>query len=173
MRKCLVAVLLVVLSPAVRAQAPAGWHDDLVDHLLGPWTLNGQVMGRDAHHDVVADWVLDHQFLRIHEKTSAGAPASERPYEAIWFLGHDDIKQRYVLLLVDVFGARYSETIGYGTREGDAIRFIFEYPDGLFYTTFRWVPETSSWQWLLEQKDPTGKWKTFADLKLARAAAKP
>ena len=176
MRNWLLALLVVAaLLPARSlAQAPAEWHDDLVDHLLGEWALTGQVMGRAAHHSVQAEWMLNHQFLRIHEKTAADAPASETPYEAIWFLGYDNVRQSYVLHLMDVFGARYSETLGYGTRDGNAIRFIFEYPGGPFYTTFRWAPETNSWQWLLEQKDPkTGKWTNFADLKLVRVSPKP
>ena len=127
-------------------------------------------MGREAHHDVQAEWVLNHQFLRIHEKTAAGAPADEHFYEATWFLGYDSVSERYVLHLLDVFGARFSETLGYGIRDGDAIRFVFEYPDGPFHTTFRWSREKESWEWLMEQKNKEGKWTNFADLTLTRAA---
>jgi len=154
------------------AQAPPMWHDDLVDRLAGNWTLSGQVLGREAHHNVEAEWVLNHQFVRIHEKTTPTAPASESRYEAIWFLGYDAVSGRYVLHLMDVFGARYSETLGYGTRDGNSLRFLFEYPDGPFYTTFRWIPDTGSWQWLLEQKNKDGKWTNFADLKLAPTPSK-
>ena len=119
-----------------------------------------------------AEWVLNHQFLRIHEKTAASAPTTERRYEATWFLGYDAASERYVLHLLNVFGGRYSETLGYGTRDGNAIRFVFEYPDGPFHTTYRWSPETGAWQWLLEQKDKDGKWTQFADFKLTRAAPK-
>lgn len=69
---------------------------------------------------------------------------------------------------MDVFGARYSETLGYGTRDGNDLRFVFEYPDGPFHTRWHWLPESQSWEWQLEQKDKTGKWKPFADLKLTR-----
>lgn len=169
---CVLLMLVALRVDPAHAQAPAEWKDDLVDHLAGAWTLTGQVMGRDAHHDVQAEWVLNHQFLRIHEKTAATAPASERRYEAIWFLGYDAVSERYVLHLLDVFGTRYSETLGYGTRNGNAIRFVFEYPDGPFHTTYRWSPETGAWQWLLEQKDKDGKWTQFADFKLTRASPK-
>jgi hypothetical protein len=175
MRTWLRAILLIAAlapTPAV-AQAPPEWKDELIDHMIGNWTLTGQVMGRDAHHDVRAEWVLNHQFLRIHERTAAGAHASERRYEAIWFLGYDAVSERYVLHLLDVFGARYSETLGYGSRDGDSIRFVFEYPDGPFHTTYRWSPQTAVWQWLLEQKDKDGKWTNFADFKLARTPPKP
>jgi hypothetical protein len=114
--------------------------------------------------------VLNHQFLNIHEKTAAGAPNSEHRYEASWFLGYDPVSERYVLHLLDVFGGRFSETLGYGTRDGNSIRFVFEYADGPFHTTYRWSPQDDTWQWVMEQKDKAGKWTPFADLKLIRAA---
>ena len=167
---CSLIALLIALAPASSAaQTPAGWHDDLVDHMTGTWKLQGPVMGHTGHHDVEAEWVLNHQFLRIHEKTNASASADEHAYEATWFLGYDPISERYVLHLLDIFGGRFSETLGYGTRDGNALRFVFEYGDGPFHTTFRWSPEADSWQWLMEQKNKEGKWTQFADLRLTRA----
>jgi hypothetical protein len=166
----LLIVLLIGLVPLdLRAQAPGEWRDDLVDHMVGKWKLSGQITGRDAHHEVEAQWVLNHQFLQIQEKTEAGAPSSEKPYGAIWFLGYDPVSERYVLHLIDVFGGRFSETLGYGTRDGNSIRFVFEYSDGPFHTTYRWRPEANTWQWLMEQKNKDGKWTNFADLTLARS----
>ena len=167
---CHLLVVLVLVQVYVSAQTPAEWHDDLIEHMTGTWNLDGSVMGRTAHHGVQAEWVLNHQFLRIHEKISADAPATERRYEAIWFLGYDLVSERYVLHLLDVFGTRFSETLGNGTRDGTAIRFVFEYPDGPFHTTFRWSPEKDSWEWLMEQKNKDGQWTNFADLKLTRGA---
>jgi hypothetical protein len=158
---------MVILARSVAAQSPE-WHDDLVNHLAGSWRIEGNVMGRSAHHDVQADWVLGHQFLRMTEKTSAGAPADERRYDAIWFLGYDAVSERYVLHLMDTFGGRFSETLGYGTRDGNQIRFVFEYPDGPFRNTYRWDATKGTWQWLMEQKDKNGVWSQFADLKLVR-----
>jgi len=131
--------------------------------------MGGQVKGHEAHHVVEAEWVLNHQFLRLHEKTAPDAATTEHHYEAIWFLGYDTISERYVLHLMDVYGARFSETLGYGTRDGTRIRFIFEYPDGPFHTTFEWNPEKNSWEWLMEQKGEDGKWSQFADLTLTKA----
>ena len=164
---CIAAILFVGSS---LAQTPTEWRDDLVDRMAGTWKLEGQVMGREAHHEVRAEWVLNHQFLRIEEKTSGSAPNTERIYHALWFLGYDPVSERYVLHLMDVFGARFSETLGYGVREGNQIRFTFEYPDGPFHTTYRSNPEKNTWEWLMEQKDKNGKWTPFADLKLTRAA---
>ncbi len=77
----ILTALLTVFAPVRSyAQTPAGWRDDLVDHLTGTWKTEGQIVGRDANHEVQAEWVLNHQFLRIHETTDAYAPASERRY---------------------------------------------------------------------------------------------
>lgn len=164
--------LLLLPVASVTAQAPAEWHDDLVEHLAGTWTMSGTVMGKDAHHEVQADWVLNHQFLRIHEKTSASAPKDEHPYEAFWFLGYDPDKKQYVMHLMDVFGGTYSETLGYGTRDGDQIRFLFDYPDGPFRTVYQWSPAAGTWEWVMDQKGKSGKWTPFADLKLGRTATR-
>jgi Protein of unknown function (DUF1579) len=165
---CLTLAALLLLQVCSVAQAPTEWQDRLVDRMAGTWKMEGQVMGQEAHHEVRAEWVLNHQFLRIHEKTAPSAPNAERPYEAIWFLGYDPVSERYVLHLMDVFGTRYSETLGYGTRDGKQIRFVFEYPDGPFHTTYQWNAEKNTWHWLMEQKDKNGKWTPFADLKLTR-----
>jgi hypothetical protein len=159
-------LFLLALSLPLAAQPPAEWQDGLVNHLAGCWKLEGKVVGNDAHHDVRADWVLNRQFLRIQEKTAANALATERPYDSIWYLGYDPISERYVLHLMDTFGARFSETLGYGTRDGNQIRFVFEYPDGPFHTTYLWNAEANTWQWLMEQKNKDGKWVPFADLRL-------
>jgi hypothetical protein len=120
--KLLFALAAAVLLPVCsHAQVPAEWQDSLVDHLAGIWKVEGQVMGREAHHEVHAEWVLNHQFLRLHEKTTADAPKSEHPYEAFWFFSYDQVSERYVLHLMDIFGARYSETLA--TEAAKATRF--------------------------------------------------
>jgi len=163
----------VLLSVPMMAQAPADWADGLVKNLAGSWKLEGNVVGNDAHHDVQADWVLNRQFLRIQETTAASAPAAERRYDSIWYLGYDPISERYLLHLMDTFGARFSETLGYGTRDGNQIRFVFEYPDGPFHNIYRWNAEEKSWQWLMEQKNKDGKWVPFANLKLTKVENLP
>ena len=167
----LVGILIALVALCSHAQTPAEWRDDLVEHMSGSWKMRGQVMGRDAHHELKAEWVLNHMFLRIQESTSTDAPASEKCYEAIWFLGYDPVSEKYVLHLFDVFGARFSETLGYGTRDGNSIRFTFEYPDGPFHTTFRWSPDSGGgWQWLMEQKDKDFMLTNFADFKISRSS---
>src|SRR5580704_351379 len=167
--KAPLALVAALLSLSLAAQAPSEWQDDLVNHLAGSWKLEGKVMANNAHHDVQADWVLNHQFLRITEKTSADAPATEHRYDSIWYLGYDPISERYVLHLMDTFGGRFSETLGYGIRDGNQIKFVFEYPDGPFHNTYRWNAAEKSWEWLMEQKNKDGKWAPFANLRLTKS----
>ena len=61
------------LAAAGFGQDPDGpkhiFSDALLDHLVGNWKLTGNVMGHAAEHTVSVEWVLNHQFLRVHEKT--------------------------------------------------------------------------------------------------------
>jgi len=163
--------LLFMGNPSDLAQELDGpkhpFNDALLDHMVGNWKLNGNVMGRAADHIVEAEWVLNHQFLRIHEKDNRPASSSVS-YEALIFVGYDNTSDRYVAHWNDVYGGRFSETLGYGIRSGDEIRFVFEYPDGPFHTTFRWNPRTQQWKWLMQSKDKSGKWSDFADFTLTR-----
>jgi hypothetical protein len=163
----LMLAMSAILATSASAQTATDWRD-LATKMTGDWYMTGQVMGQEAHHTVHAEWILHRQFLRIEEKTVPDAPVSERRYEAVWFLGYDSVSERYVLHLLDVLGARYSETLGYGIRSGNQIQFVFEYPDSPFHTTFRWSPESNKWEWLMEQKGKSGNWGSFADLVLER-----
>lgn len=143
------------------------FHDDLLDHLSGNWNLTGKIAGSEAAHTIHAEWVLHHQFLLFHEKEPAPQKNGAVPYEAMVFIGYDNASERYVAHWIDVFGGRIDETLGYGTRTGNAINFVFEYPDGPFHTSFIWQPEQHSWHMLMSQRDQSGKWQSFADATLA------
>src|SRR5262249_47251818 len=114
--------------------------------MVGAWQLSGAIMHRPVKHTIEAEWVLNHQFLRIHEKDAADAAPGEVPYEAMVMVGYDNASDRYVAHWIDIYGGRFSETLGYGRRSADQIEFIFEYPDGPFHTTFRWKPDQHQWQ---------------------------
>jgi hypothetical protein len=166
------ALMIVSLSLSgtfVRAQEPLdGPHrpfkDELLENLAGDWKLARQIRGQTLENTVQVDWVLNHQFLRIHMKDVA-TPAR---YEAMVFVGYDNTSDRYVAHWIDVFGGRFSETLGYGKRDGNSIKFVFEYPDGPFHNTFSWNAAGKTWTFLMEQKNKEGKWTTFATDTLRR-----
>jgi hypothetical protein len=145
------------------------FHDQLLDNMIGTWNLTGKILGRTANHSVQAEWVLNHQFLRIHEKDQNSTENVTVPYEAMIMIGHDNASERYVVHWTDVYGGRFSETLGYGTQAGTEIHVVFEYPDGPFHTTFHWLPETRQWTWRMQTRDKAGKWVDFADLTLTPA----
>ena len=120
---------------------------------------------------VSGEWLrcsADHQFLQIHEVGATNPATGQLEYEALPTIGFDNASDRYVAHWLDVFGGRFSETLGYGQRVGNQINFVFEYPDGPFHTDFVWKPRTTTWEWHLSQKDASGKWAPFADFVLKR-----
>ena len=144
--------------------------DDLLEKMTGTWQLTGTIRGRNVRHSVEASWVLNHQFLQIHERDNADPARSESWYEAIVLVGRDNMGERYVAHWNDIYGGRVSETLGYGTRSDNAITFVFEYPEGPFRTTFRWMPDLKQWEWLMRAKNAKGQWEEFARMTLARSA---
>ena len=165
----LTLAILCAAGQVARSQEPLDgpkriFKDELLENLVGEWKLSRQIRGRTVENTVQVDWVLNHQFLRIHMK-DVQTPAS---YEAMVFVGYDNTSDRYVAHWIDVFGGRFSETLGYGQRSGNSISFVFEYPDGPFHNTFTWNPADKTWTFLAEQKNKEGKWTTFAEDKLRR-----
>jgi hypothetical protein len=104
-------------------------------------------------------WVLNHQFLELHYLPDT----SKQSYEALVYIGYDNTSDRYVAHWLDILGGRISETLGYGTRMPNGIRFLFEYPDGPFTNTFSFDPAKRQWNFLLRQKNARGEWSTFAE----------
>lgn len=174
-RKLLLICVLLLACPGfsesgrIPAQEPLDgrnrlFRDEFLDNLTGDWELSRKIRGQTVKNSAQVEWVLNHQFIRVHMKDVVRPPR----YEAMIFVGYDNTSERYVVHWIDVFGGRFSETIGYGQRSGNSIKFVFEYPDGPFHNTFTWNPETKTWVFLGEQKDAAGKWKVFAEDSLRR-----
>jgi hypothetical protein len=133
--------------------------DPLLDKLSGHWLVTRSTGTRTVKNTVQATWTLNHQFLLLHYSDVA----TPSQYEAMVFIGYDNTSERYVVHWIDVFGGRFSETLGYGTRAGNAIRIVFEYPDGPFHNTFTFDPGAQSWTSRMEQKNARGEWTRFAE----------
>jgi hypothetical protein len=79
------------------------------------------------------------------------------------------MSDRYVVHWLDIFGGRFSETLGFGQKNAeDSIRFRFEYPGAPLHNTFTRNPSKGTWSVVIEQKDEAGKWTLFADEHLER-----
>jgi len=104
----------------------------------------------------------------MHEVGAPDPKTGKPDYEAMPMIGHDNTSERYVAHWIDVFGGRWSETLGYGKRSGDEIDLVFEYPDGPFHTDFIWNTKAGTWRWHMTQKGADGTWHDFADMMLVK-----
>jgi len=142
------------------------FQDSLLDNIVGDWRVERRfASGRTAENTLHAELVLNHQFLELHYRDVA----TPSKYEAMVFVGYDNASERYVAHWIDVFGGRFSETLGYGKlEEGNrAIRFVFEYPGGPFQNTFTFDPKTKNWSSSMRQKEKE-QWSIFAEDKFIR-----
>jgi hypothetical protein len=143
--------------------------DAFLDGLVGDWQVVRTMKNRTAENTVHADWVLNHQFLRLHYRDVA----TPSKYEALVFIGYDNAGKHYVVHWIDVFGGHFSQTLGSGKRDGNALAITFDYPDGEFRNTFTFAPQERTWTSLMRQKDKKGEWSAFAEDHFRRARAKP
>lgn len=147
-------------------QQPA-FHDQLLDQMTGNWVLQGTIAGKETTHDVAAQWVLGHQYVRIHEvsreKNSQGQPA----YEAMVFVGWDQPSGEYVCIWLDTYGGMYNTSIAHAKHDGDEIHFLFKDKDNTFHTRFVYHQESGNWNWQMDSEDK-GTLKPFARVKLTR-----
>jgi len=162
------AAFALVASSALAQQT--AFEDPLLERLAGTWVLRGTIDGQSTTHDVVADWVLGHEYVRLHEvsreKDAAGRPA----YEAIVFIGRDPGSDGYACLWLDSTGGGglAGSAIGHAKRGVDAIAFVFKGSDGsLFHTTFACDKAGDAWQWLMDGEEG-GKLVPFARLRMTK-----
>jgi hypothetical protein len=89
-------MLFAALSAAVLAygQQPI-LHDALLDHFAGHWVLEGKIAGKQTTHDVDAEWVMEHHYLRIHEVSRERNAQGEPAYEATVHIGWNQASAEY------------------------------------------------------------------------------
>jgi hypothetical protein len=167
MRKFLVAVVFVFVLTGLSPAQQLAFRDSLLDHLVGSWVLQGTIAGKQTTHDVTAEWVLAHQYLRVHDVSREKKDNGEPAYQAMVFVGWDNALSQYACFWLDDYGAAFDSTIGHAKRGGDEIAFLFNYPEGPFHTTFAYEPKTDTWQWRMDSEDK-GSLKPFARVKLTR-----
>src|SRR6267143_3620003 len=135
------------------------FQDKLLEELVGKWQVNGKIVGQQIEQYCEAHWVLNHQFLRVHFIDSMARNreikdiSSHAEYEAMVFIGYDNMSERYVVHWIDIFGGRFSETLGYGnSRVQHSIRFVFEYATGPLHNTFACNTKNGTWSIQIKQK---------------------
>ena len=160
--------MLLLSLPAAAEQQ--GVQDKLLDHMSGNWVMRGTIGGAQVTHDLVAEWVLGHQYMRFHEVArevdDEGVPA----YESIVFIGWNEALGRYTCLWLDVTGsgAQFPEHTGYAEPAAEELAFVFDTgDDSAIHTTFTYDRESDMWHWLIEI-ERSAKHSTFARVSLTR-----
>ncbi len=167
MRTILKAAALLTMTAGIAFAQQPTFHDDLLDKLAGNWLLQGTIMGKQTTHDVAAEWVVEHQYLRIHEVSREKNAQGQPGYEAMVFVGWDQAAGEYVCIWLDTYGGMNATSLGHAKRNGDVIPFLFKDKDSTFHTQFIYHPEASNWEWRMDSEEKTGM-KPFARLTLTR-----
>ena len=162
-------VLIMLLSFPASAQEMA-FQDSLLDHLVGKWVLQGTIVGKETTHDILAEWVLGHEYVRLHEVSREKDANGQAGYEAIVFIGWDKPSGEYACLWLDSTGGGglAAQAIGHAKRDGDNIAFLFKGQDGsIFHTTFAYSKGADTWKWLMDGEEG-GKLQPFARVTLTK-----
>jgi hypothetical protein len=164
----LLAALGCVTTP-LSAQQPT-FTDSLMDRMVGTWVLRGTIAGGQTTHDVTAEWVLQHQYVRVHEVARERDAAGKPAYEADMYIGWDAKARQYLCVWLDVFGGMSIESLGRATRRGDEIPFIFTSPEGreALHNTFAYDRAADRWEWRIDNIDASGAASPFARVTLTR-----
>jgi hypothetical protein len=167
MRMILKAVVFLAFgSGIVFAQQPT-FHDALLDKLAGTWLLQGTIAGKPTTHDVTAEWVVRHQYLRIHEVSHEKNAEGQPEYEAMVFVGWDQNAAHYVCIWLDTYGGMNETSLGRAKRDGDVIPFLFKDKDSTFHTQFIYHRDADNWEWRMDSEEK-GAMKPFARVTLKR-----
>jgi hypothetical protein len=164
---------IIALMIAVGATLPSfpqqpTFKDALLDHLAGKWRLEGTIAGQHTVHDIDAEWVLAHQYLRLREVSREKNTQGEPAYEATVFIGWDQKSSQYACVWLDVYGGiSPNASVANAKRDGDEISFLFNDPSGPFHTTFAYDAKSDTWSLNMDATDK-GKQESFARTTLTR-----
>ncbi len=163
--RCVAAITVFAAVSLAQPSTPP----QLLDRLAGNWVRQGVIGGKPTTHDVEADWVLNREYLRLHEVSRAKKNNGDPAYEAIVFIGWDSKAQEYRCLWLDnTSGGGLSVPTARAQPQEHVIPFVFVISSTeSLHTTFTYDPASGTWKWTIDDvKD--GKADRFADVTLRR-----
>jgi hypothetical protein len=177
MKKWFLAVLAISAISVPGFADSSRSADQILDRLVGHWVLSGTIAGRNTTHDVFADWVLNHGYLRIHEVSRevglSGAPAYEAMVLISFGMKSGDY---YTCLWLDSTGngGLVPEGLGHAKLSGDSIPFVFCDSAGRtsFENTFSYDRGADAWSWVMNNVED-GKRLPFGRVTLVRQLGTP
>jgi hypothetical protein len=163
-----ILILIVCAAGAALAQQ-APLKSPLLDHLAGKWVLQGTISGQQTTHDVDAEWVLDHHYLRIHEISRDKNKNGKPQYEATIYVAWNDQTKQYAAVWLDVYGGLTPGSIGVADSKDNELPFVFKNENGEidFTNDFIFDPKAEVWEWRMDNVDK-GVVKPFGRVKLTR-----
>jgi hypothetical protein len=161
--------LAVLITGGLAAGQQAPMASPLLDYLAGHWVLRGTIARQQTTHDVNAEWVLGHHYLRINEVSREKSSSGQPQYEATVFVGWNDKAKQYACVWLDVLGGMSAESIGVATPRENVIPFVFTDEKGevTFRNAFVYDPKTNSWEWRMDNVEKSVS-KPFGRVTLTR-----
>lgn len=165
-------VFLILCVSAAAAQRPP-LNSALLDHLTGEWVLQGTIAGKQTTHDITAEWVANHQYLRLHEVSREKAADGKPQYDAFVHIGWSEQKKSYAIIWLDNFWGIDPESIGTAAPKDNELLFLWKDEKGAvtFSNDFFYDPKSDTWLWTMNNV-VNGTNKPFGTVKLTRAADK-
>ena len=145
--------LFVFLAPCSFAQTAGDttrrFYDDLLDHFVGKWDVSATVHGQKFTLDRETEWVMDHQYLRIHEKSREVIPWLKIPFERTIFIGYNHGSKRYLVYELTVHGGdvpHEPEGFYYAERTGNELKMVLtKGSEVVGKSQFTWDPVSRFW----------------------------
>jgi len=163
------AILATIFASLVAIAQQAPVNSPLLDHLAGKWIMQGNVGKQSVTHDLDAEWVLQHHYLRFHEVSREKNDKGEPQYEATVFIAWNEKTKQYACVWLDVYGGATSESIGLATPAENELAFVFtdEHGETTFTNTFTYNPKSNTWDNRLDNV-VKGAAKPFARFNLTK-----
>jgi len=160
------AILLASITAAAQQASVAA---PLLEHLTGHWVLRGEIGGKQTTHDVDAEWIIQHHYVRIHEVSRDKDAKGQAQYEAMIFVGQTETPKAYTCVWLDVYGGSSIESIGVAEPGENKLPFIFKNEKGevSFHNDFIYDPAAGAWEWRMDNVEK-GVPKPFGRVKLTR-----
>ena len=159
---------LSTLAQNIEDTTDGRFHDDLLNHLVGKWTVSGVAHGETFQNlTLEVKWIMNHQYLQLYEKGTDTIPWLKMPWEAMFLIGYNHIDKRYIFYELTIRGVDGPpEGFSYATRTGNRLKVSSKMSSNESINQyFNWEPSSGSWH-LLSKLEKDGKeGDSFLDLK--------
>ncbi len=140
-----------------------------LQQMTGRWVMRGKIGKKETTHDVTAAWVLNKNYIQIHEISREKDDKGRPQYDAIVYVSWDPIKKQFACLWLDTTVTSSFTPIGIGQLSSDGKQVEFQFgdrEDGID-TTFAFDAAKHAWAWNIDNLQ-RGKSLPFARLVLTK-----